>query len=159
MKKKISPNNPNQTENQWGRPTKIKNFIEAFEKVLEKSEEDVIYLTDEELLFTVNYELEEEHRIAESTLWKWKAWILDTEDIEKAELMSRFLLLYKKALTNQKRELMKEVRKWENNWQSRAWIIERKFDEWNLRTKVDKNVKADIHNISPEEEKLLDEIL
>ncbi len=29
--------------------------------------------------------------------------------------------------------LLKEVKEGKLNWQSKAWILERKFDEWNIK--------------------------
>lgn len=127
--KPISPNNPNQTPNQWGRPSKLKDFNEALEKLLNENEEDVICLTDEEIRFVCNDMLEEKARISDTTFEKRKKW-----DIQDSPEYQRFIRLYKKALVNQKRELFKLVRAWENWWQSKSWIIERKFKEWNLKT-------------------------
>lgn len=127
--KPISPNNPNQTPNQWWRPSKLKDFNEAFEKVLIENEEDVVCLTDEELRFVCNELLEENAKISNTTFKKWKAW-----DIQDSPEYQRFIALYKRALINQKRELFKLVRAWENWWQSKSWIIERKFSEWNLKS-------------------------
>ena len=43
--------------------------------------------------------------------------------------------LYKKALTIQKKNLFKKLQSDDDKWQKYAWIIERKFDDWNLRSK------------------------
>ena len=127
-KKKISPNNPNQTENQWGRPSKIAWFVEAFEEVLEDSEADVIYFTDNELREICNERLEETAQISDTTFEKWKAGKLE-DSLE----YTRFVGLYKKALANQKRELFRKLQDDPQAWQRMAWIIERKFSAWNLK--------------------------
>jgi hypothetical protein len=47
------------------------------------------------------------------------------------------LSLYKKALTNQKKGLFNKL--WDDTqWQRYAWIIERKFSDWNL-VQISKN--------------------
>jgi len=56
-----------------GRPSKMKNFIEAFKDVLNNDEFDIVILTDDELLMECNERLEEEHQIAERTFQSWKA--------------------------------------------------------------------------------------
>jgi len=122
------------------RPSKLKNFIVAFKKVLENNEWDVIYLTDNELIISCNNLLEKKYRIRKSTFENRKAGII--EDCEEYHI---FLGLYKNALINQKRELFKAVNKWENNWQSRAWIIERKFSAWNLRNISEVKTKQEIN--------------
>jgi hypothetical protein len=62
-KKKISPNNPNQTENQGGRPPKLnEKFLKVVEKVLNDNINSII-LTDEELFELINMELEDKDKI------------------------------------------------------------------------------------------------
>lgn len=124
----IEKKKTNQTENQGGRPTKLLDFINAFESVLKSNELDVVILTDDELRIACNDLLEEKSQISKSTFEKWKAWKAK-DSLE----YTQFLRLYKKALINQKRNLFKAVNEWDNNWQSRSWIIERKFSEWNLK--------------------------
>jgi len=121
------------------RPTKIEDFVEAFEKVLENNELDVVILTDDELRIACNDLLEERAQISQSTFEKWKAWKAK-DSVE----YTKFLRLYKKALINQKRNLFEAVNKWDNNWQSRSWIIERKFSEWNLKQITDNTNKWEI---------------
>jgi hypothetical protein len=115
-------------KNLWWRPSKIKDFVEAFAKVLSSNELDIIILTDDELRISCNDLLDEWQQISDTTFKNRKSWALkDSEEYQ------RFLALYKKALINQKRALFTSVNLWLNNWQSRAWIIERKFSEWNLK--------------------------
>lgn len=140
-------------KNKWWRPSKLKDFLKAFQEVLKLNESDVVYLTDDELRICCNNLLEDEHQISSTTFENWKAWKLkDSPEYQG------FLVLYKNALINQKRELFKAVNKWEANWQSRAWIIERKFSEWNLKiiSEVDQTIKWDLNindykNLSTEE--------
>jgi len=136
------------------RPTKIEDFVEAFEKVLENNELDVVILTDDELRIACNDLLEERAQISQSTFEKWKAWKAK-DSVEYA----KFLRLYKKALINQKRNLFEAVNKWDNNWQSRSWIIERKFSEWNLKQIVDNTNKNANINFEAEDAKEFNDIL
>lgn len=120
------------------RPSKIKEFTTALEKIL--TSDNVVALTDEDIIFLVNEELEEDERVHQSTFEKWKAGKLEDEEAGK-----EFLRVYKKALLTEKGNLMKEMKSEDWQWQKMAWIIERKFDEWNIRMKQD--IKQD-QNIS-----------
>ena len=119
-----------------GRPSKMPNFIKAFEQVIKNDEFDVVILTDSELLMECNEKLEEEHQIAERTFESWKAWEVESEEY------NQFLRLYKKALANQRRELFKKLQSEPQQWQKYAWIIERKFNEWNLKKISESTVKV-----------------
>ena len=132
-----------------GRPSKMKNFIEAFKDVLNNDEFDIVILTDDELLMECNERLEEEHQIAERTFQSWKAWEVESDEY------TQFLRLYKKALANQRRELFKKLQG-DPQWQRYAWIIERKFDTWNLRSiweNHNKNTNVDITNSLEEKQR------
>jgi hypothetical protein len=48
--------------------------------------------------------------------------------------------LIKKALRSEKKALMNDLKKGENQWQSRAWILERKFNEWNLKKIIESDI-------------------
>ncbi len=125
----ISPNNPNQNpDKQWGRTSKLSWFVEAFEELMKTNENDVIYLTDDELRESCNELLEEKAQISEATFKSWKAGTQEN-NID----YFRFLALYKKALQNQKRNLFTKLQDDPQAWQRFAWIIERKFSEWNLK--------------------------
>jgi len=111
-----------------GRPTKLLTWIEAFQKVVNEDINAVI-LTDDELRMLTNDLVEEKQQIADRTFESWKAG--DVKD----PLYFDFLRLYKKALTIQKKNLFKKLQSDDEKWQKYAWIIERKFDDWNLRNK------------------------
>lgn len=130
------------------RPSKMLNFIEAFSDVIKNDEFDVVILTDDELLMECNERLEEKNKVAERTFQSWKAWEV------KSDEYSEFLRLYKKALANQRRELFKKLQWEESQWQKYAWIIERKFDEWNLRKVSESRVVSDIRITQEEEENI-----
>ena len=117
------------------RPSKIEKFTQAMWEVLQDWLNAII-LTDEELFLLANDKLNEEERICYATFKTYKA----SEIQDEKAIYSDFLALYKKALLKQKQNLFrklewesKEWDKYQNQWQKYAWIIERKFDDWNLR--------------------------
>lgn len=116
-----------------GTPTKCNNkFIKAAEKVINQ-DMNAIILTDKELLILINDELEIRDRISLSTFNNWKA-----GKIKEDYNYRKFLYLYGKALTRQKQNLFKQLGDTsQQQWQRWAWIIERKFDDWNIRHKQD----------------------
>lgn len=119
-----------------GRPTKLtKKFIDVAHSVL-FDDINAVILTDEELLMLINEQLEDEERVAERTFLDWKAG--NTED-SKCE---SFRTLLKKALVKQKNDLFKQMREDDKTWTRWAWIIERKFDDWNIKQKVDHTTKG-----------------
>lgn len=117
-------------KNKWWRPTKIQGFLVWMEKALSEGNNAII-LTDEELFTLSNDFLEEKDQICYTTFKNYKS--SDSEE-EKA-WYRQFLSLYKKAIISQKKELFEKLQKNWEQWQKYAWIIERKFDDWNLRIK------------------------
>lgn len=65
----------------------------------------MVALTDEDIVFLVNEELEEDERIHQSTFQKWKAGKIEDEEAGK-----EFLRLYKKALIKEKTNLMTSLK-------------------------------------------------
>lgn len=117
-----------ETKKTKGRPTKLLTWIEAFQKVVNE-DINAIILTDDELRMLTNELVEENQQITDRTFESWKAGDL------KDRIYFDFLRLYKKALTIQKKNLFKKLQSDDDKWQKYAWIIERKFDDWNLRSK------------------------
>lgn len=114
-----------------GRPTKLtEEFLATARLVIEEGDNALIF-TDAELLFQINDKLSDEARISKSTWEKWKAGEV-TADPEG----EKFLRLVEKALHKQKSSLFASLKTEENQWQRWAWIIERKFDDWNLKRKL-----------------------
>ena len=111
-----------------------------------------IIFTDEELVDLVNEELDEEDRISYRTFKRYKA-----GEMEDDGILSLFVSLYKKALLAQKANLQQGlIDDVPGGWQRYAWILERKFDEWNLRAKsVDEtpDVGRLVFRVTSEEEK------
>ena len=127
-----------------GRPSKIDKFIVVAKDVLFRK--DLMLLTDEELVFLINEELDDKDKIAQVTFKKWKS----GDYSELGETGKEFLSLIKRALLTQKENLFKKFANDDRAWQRWAWIIERKFSEWNLKqisenfNKVEAIVKEEI---------------
>jgi len=121
-------------KNNTGRPSKLtKKFIEATKEVLNSDINCIIY-TDEELVNQINERLPKKQQICVDTLVNWK------ESKKKNQIDSRgrqFFRLYKKSLQNQKNLLFKKFRNEPVHWQRWAWILERKFGEWNIRQRFE----------------------
>jgi hypothetical protein len=114
-----------------GRPSKLTGeFIAAAHEVIDAADNALIY-TDEELLFQIYEKLSSEARIGLRTFERWKAGDIQ-DDVEGQE----FRRLIQKALVKQKAALFQSLKTEPAQWQRYAWIIERKFDEWNLKRKV-----------------------
>jgi CRISPR/Cas system CMR subunit Cmr4 (Cas7 group RAMP superfamily) len=139
-----------------GRPRKISRFIQQFECVLEESHPvgNAIIFSDKELVFLTNDRLEPHERIEESTLAKWKKYEFKSEkDQAEAE---EFRRLYEKHLLLQRQRLfeMMMAKSESRSWNRYLAVIERKFDDWNLRTKsVDEtpDLKKLVFRVAPEE--------
>lgn len=136
------------------RPSKITKWVVAFEKVINEPMNSLL-CTDEDLVFLVNERLDEWEKIDLTSFQNWKAWKLSDE---YADVYKEFLCLYKKALMAERQSLMIKFQWEEGQWQKWAWIIERKFDEWNIRIKSEVkgenkniNVNTDISHMSPED--------
>lgn len=129
-------NKENTTKNPVGRPSKMPTFLKSMESVLNDGMNAII-MTDEELLMLANERLEDKEKVAERTFQLWKAGEVKSEDYNS------FCVLYKKALSRQKNELFKGLKS-EHIWQKYAWIIERKFADWNLKNINENNIKGEI---------------
>lgn len=128
-------------------------FIRVANDVLSSDLASIIY-TDTELLFLINEELTIDAQITEETFRHWKRKIFDNDWETLPETAKAFYSLIRKYMIIQKRELFKQMQR-DPQWQRWAWIIERKFIDWNIRHQVD--VKGIIENkksavdYSPEE--------
>lgn len=127
------------TKHAGGCPSKLTpKFLQVAKQVIEDDELNACICTDEELLFMINANLEGKEKIGEVTLRNWKQGKFGA----KGELGQQFLSLYKKALINQRRRLFDLMLQDEKAWQKYAWIIERKFDEWNIRKKIETDLTS-----------------
>jgi hypothetical protein len=115
-----------------GRPSKIERFAEVAEQVLFNDERRVgpaIVHTDADLIEMINERLAPEERIADVTFRKWKGG--DSVGDERRDV---FLSIYKRALKIQRDSLFDSLAdEPPGAWQKWAWILERKFGDWNLR--------------------------
>gem|GEM_PF-605774 len=146
-----------------GRPRKLTRFLEAFKCVLELDQPEnkrhrvgrAIIHTDKDLLEMTNRLLDEKDRVSTTSWESWKRGSVEnmSEDVEKE--LSQFRDIYLEALKMQRDNLFDrmtekgEARSW-GRW---AWIIERKFDEWNLRKKsVDEtpDLKQLVFRVAPD---------
>jgi hypothetical protein len=120
------------TKNKGGRPPKLTDqFLEVAEKVLNERRNAFI-LTDEELLDLINEQLPQRKRVAGRTFEDWKAGKI------KSSRAVGFRGLLKKTLIRQKLDLFTRLESARGrSWTKYAWMIERKFDEWNIRQKTD----------------------
>jgi len=132
-----------------GRPVKIHPFIKATRKLLKEIEHDVFIFTDEELLRQINEMLEPKDRICRSTFQKWKEKALEKNGEKAMPVHFRdFLHLIKRALEQEKRELFMLLRTDKRAWQRWAWIIERKFSEWNLKQMSEVDLKGKVDTVT-----------
>ena len=120
------------------RPSKIDRFIEVAKDILFR--DGLMLLTDEELVDEINENLDKKDRISQRTFKRWKANNFD----EEGDLGKEFCPLIKKALRNQKENLFKKFSNDDRAWQRWAWIIERKFSEWNLKN-INENKNENTH--------------
>ncbi len=129
-----------------GRPSKIHPFIEAAKELFKELEHNIFIYTDEDLLFLVNEKLPEKDRVTTRTFERWKAAALKEKEDEDEENIphhfSEFCRLIKKALTVEKRMLMNRMAQDDKAWTRWAWIIERKFSEWNLKKISETEIKG-----------------
>jgi hypothetical protein len=112
-----------------GRPPKLtQNVLDSIEQVINES---ILICTDEELVIAINELLPEEERFSYEAFSKWKRGLSQQNN----PLYPQFLRIIKKALVAEKSRLLKLLESDKTQWQRYAWILERKFDEWNIKTK------------------------
>lgn len=143
-----------------GRPFKMEFWLKELNVVLE--DEDILFLSDKDLVFLVNRGLPQEHKIADSTFEKWKAGKFAPNE----EIGKEFIGCIHLALIRQKQFLSQKLM--EDNsgqWTRIAWIMERKFSEWNLKhisENVNKNEQSTVIQITAgneEQRKLIDNLI
>jgi hypothetical protein len=134
------PKKTNKAVVKRGAPSKLEAFTNMLHEILE-DDGNVVSWTDWEIVEEVNSRLAEDDRINERTLRRWK----NKDFEEEPEKGIVFVSSYKKALRRCKRELIGRLARDDKSWQRYAWILERKFDEWNIKvlseTKVEHSGK------------------
>jgi hypothetical protein len=117
-------------KNLGGRPSKMtQHFMEVAERVIT---DNILACTDEDILFLINEKLEESEKIAGSTWEFWKAGKYGDD-----ERRDWFLGVIKKALIIERNNILSRLKDDDKAWQRWAWIMERKFDDWNIKNKSD----------------------
>lgn len=137
-----------------GRPTKLTpEVLTIFQKVIDRS---VLFCTDEELVFLVNEALPKESRFSYEAFSKWKR----GQRQRNNPLYAEFVRLIKKALLKEKQSLLIHLKVGSDNWQSRAWILERKFDEWNIKQRQSIDAVLQYDKLTDESlNKIVDDLL
>ncbi|MEW5675556.1 hypothetical protein ABGT15_04525 [Flavobacterium enshiense] len=138
----------------------MQEWIIGLKKVL--AEEKIEFLSDDDLFHLVNHRLNKKNRIAKRTFDYWKAGKYAPDDVIGEEFMD----LIKLSRIKQKQALGQKMFE-ENNmsWTKYAWILERKFEELNLKRiseNVNKNETTTIIQISAgndEQKQLIDNII
>ena len=134
-----------------GRPFKIRGFIEAFKEVLE--EENSLFITEKDLVFLANKKLDKKDRITLRTFQNWKS----DKFHEDEETGQEFKDLVEEMLIRQRQFLGQKMFETNNNsWTKFAWLLERKFDEFNLKhvsERINKNENTNVIQITAGNEK------
>lgn len=129
-----------------GRPFKMEAWLKALNEVLD--EESTIFLSDKDLVLLVNRILPEENNITDRTFINWKAGkFAPNEDLGKEFIgCIEISLIKQKQLLGER--LMNDTT---GQWTRYAWILERKFSEWNLKhisENINKNEQATVIQIT-----------
>lgn len=137
-----------------GRPTKLTpEVLKTLQKVIT---DNVLFCTDQDLIFLLNEALPEKNRFSYEAFSKWKR----GERQRNSALYPEFVRLIKKALLKEKRTLLMQLKTGQDNWQARAWILERKFDEWNLKARQSIEAVLQYDKLSDESlNKIVDDLL
>ena len=142
-----------------GRPSKMESWLPALKEVLDT--ENILFLTDNDLRILTNEKLPEEQQITDRTFKNWKAgkWH------ESEETGKVFLKVVEKALIKQKQWIGERMLETTNqSWVRYAWLLERKFAEFNLK-QISENVNRNELNViqitasNEEQRKLIDNII
>ncbi|MFV8339139.1 hypothetical protein ACNQGL_07695 [Flavobacterium sp. LB3P21] len=143
-----------------GRPFKMQKWVDELKIVL--STEDILFLSDQDLHFLVNQKLEVNEQISKSTFEKWKAGKFAPDEATGKE----FIKCIQYALIKQKQLLSKKMMEdTSGQWTRYAWIMERKFTEWNLKhisENINKNEQSTVIQITANSDKqkaLIDKII
>lgn len=133
-----------QIKKAW-RPSHIHVWIEYFDTIV-NTDTNAIICTDEELVFLTNELMKEDwksdYTVAYRTFHDYKMRIKEGKvNAYEKEVYTKFLQIYKKALINQRKALFDNLQSDKKAWQRWAWIIERKFERWNLKKIVESDNK------------------
>ncbi len=140
------------------RPYKMTKFTTELTEVI--NTQSILFLTDKDLLFLVNDRLEDKDKINDRTFKNWKAGKFH----ENEEIGKVFFKCVEKALITQKQEIGKKlIEDTTGQWTRYAWILERKFSEWNLKHLSEfKNEQTQVIQITAgndEQKKMIDNLI
>ena len=113
-------------------PIKGQAWLDKFAEVVNREHKVgmTIVHTDMDLIECVNWELPEEHRISVETFKDYKSGERGSD-----AFLAVFAPLYKRVLMEQRDRLFDTMSEEPPGaWQKWAWILERKFGDWNLRS-------------------------
>jgi len=130
------------------RPPKKKKWLEQAIIVLNEDINSLIF-DDEELIKEVNAKLEKKDQIAIITFKTWKC--NSSKEINSGDPTEiEFKKYLEDARRHQKKSLFDRMLDNQNakSWNRFAWIIERKFDEWNLKQKVEQKTQTEDYQIN-----------
>ncbi|MEC4048768.1 hypothetical protein OX284_004945 [Flavobacterium sp. SUN046] len=143
-----------------GRPFKMQAWVNALTRILE--DENVIFLSDKDLVLLTNRLLPEEQKITSRTFENWKAGKFH----ENEQLGKEFIGCIEFALIKQKQLLGDRLMNDNTGqWTRYAWILERKFAEWNLKSiteNINKNEQSTVIQITAgneEQRALIDNLI
>lgn len=152
MKQETNDGSGRTTTDKGGRPAKVnEKFLEAFRSLIfaqnKKGETFVkafILLEDVELVEFINGAMEDPRdRVSYRTFWDWKRSArrfgqgIDPDEPDKTleddVTFARFYEVYRLALIGYKMKLLEGIAEnYDPSWRGKAWILERKFKEWNI---------------------------
>ena len=141
-----------------GRPAKLNEVRLAKAEEVLSNGNNIVCLTDEDLCAEINEGLDEEYQINKRTFERYKAGE-PIKDPSTQQLLQKFCRLIEKGLREQKKNLLVKMTEENQNWTKRARIIERKFDEWNIRHKQEVVTKDESDQLTPEEMDKIDQLL
>lgn len=132
-----------------GRPFKMIHWITQLEEVL--SNEEVLFLTDRDIVFLVNSRLSPDHRINQRTFENWVAGKFSPDD----KTGEKFMEMLEEARIKQKQYLGKKMYEDDKYFYRTAWTLERKFpNEFSLKNyNINKNEDTRIIQINVGDEK------
>lgn len=142
--------------------SKMTKWLPALKEVLDS--DNILLLSDKDLVFLVNQKLQPDERITDECFSMWKS---NKRNAPSEEIGKQFIELIQFALIRQKMSIERKMFDETNstNWQRWAWLLERKFEEWNLKhisENINKNEQSTIINISAgsdEQKNLIDNII
>lgn len=125
--------------NKVGRPHKMESWCDALDIVL--NDENTLFLSDKDLVFLVNKQLPSDCQVDKRTFENWKAGKFHpNEDIGR-----KFVEHIETSLIKQKQLLgQRLLNETTGQWTRYAWILERKFAEWNLKH-ISENINKNEH--------------